>query len=158
MTRIDFYLQQAPAIVTLETWVCRLVDKAFSQGHQVYVLAPDQKTATHLDHLLWTFSPGSFIPHALWGAAFVPDDALPRPFLGSTDQPQPPTPVLIGPQEPPVTWQDTLVTLSADIPGCFSRFERVAEFVAANEDAKQRARERFRFYRDRGYALETHDI
>ena len=84
MTRIDFYLQQIPAIVTLETWVCRLVDKAFSQSHQVYVLTPDQETATHLDHLLWTFSPGSFVPHALWGSAFVPDDALPRPSLGSS--------------------------------------------------------------------------
>ena len=142
MTRIDFYLQQTPAAANLETWVCRLVDKAFGLGHQVYVLTPDQETATRLDHLLWTFNPGSFVPHALCGS----------------DQPQPPTPGLIGPQEPPVSWQDTLVTLSPDIPGCFSRLERVVEFVAANEDAKQRARERFRFYRDRGYSLETHQI
>ena len=140
MTRIDFYLQQAPATVNLETLVCRLVDKAFGQGHQVYVLTPDQATATRLDHLLWTFSPGSFVPHALCSAEL------------------PATPVLIGPQEPPAAWQDTLVTLCPEIPGCFSRFERVAEFVAANEDAKQRARERFRFYRDRGYPLETHEI
>ena len=140
MTRIDFYLQQAGANANLETLVCRLVDKAFGQGHQVYVLTPDQATATRLDHLLWTFSPGSFVPHALCGAEL------------------PATPVLIGPQEPPAAWQDTLVTLSPEIPGCFSRFERVAEFVAANEDAKQRARERFRFYRDRGYPLETHEI
>ena len=143
MTRIDFYLQQTPASAPLETLVCRLVDKAFNQGHQVYILTPDPETATRLDHLLWTFSPGSFVPHGVCGASeHSPSTA----------------PVLIGHQEPPAAWQDVLVTLCPHIPDGFSRFERVAEFVAANEDAKQRARERFRFYRDRGYPLETHPI
>ena len=142
MTRIDFYLQQAPATASLDTLVCRLVDKVFGQGHQVYILTPDRETATRIDQLLWTYSPGSFVPHALYNIEL----SSPTP------------PVLIGPQEPPAAWQDILVTLSPEIPSYFSRFERVAEFVTANEDAKQGARERFRFYRDRGYPLETHEI
>jgi len=34
----------------------------------------------------------------------------------------------------------------------------VAEIVGGNDEERALARERFRFYRDRGYALETHRI
>jgi DNA polymerase III subunit chi len=142
MTRVDFYLQQAPASASLEMLVCRLVDKVFRQGRQAYILTPDPASSARLDELLWTFSAGSFIPHAM-----VVDDRA-----------ESPVPVLIGHLEPPAVWQDVLVTLRPEIAGCFSRFERVAEFVGTQDDDKERARERFRFYRDRGYPLETHEI
>ena len=66
--------------------------------------------------------------------------------------------VLSGHREPPPAWHDVLVTLGPGVPGCFSRFERVAEVIGIGEEDKNRARERFRFYRDRGYPLETHEI
>ena len=41
----------------------------------------------------------------------------------------------------------------------FSRFQRLIEIVSADDaDDKQQARERFRYYRDRGYEIRTHDL
>jgi DNA polymerase-3 subunit chi len=144
VTRIDFYLQQAEGAASLDSLVCRLVDKAFRQGHRTYVLTADAESATRLDNLLWTFSGGSFVPHGL--------------YTGDGDAATEALPVMLGHREPPPVWHDVLVTLGPDVPSCFSRFERVAEVVGASEEAKIRARERFRFYRDRGYPLETHEI
>jgi len=44
------------------------------------------------------------------------------------------------------------------VPAWFSRFTRIAELVGAAEDDKARGRERFRYYRERGYPLETHNL
>jgi len=51
-----------------------------------------------------------------------------------------------------------LINLGLDVPGFFSRFERVAEVVDGDETQKAKGRERFRFYKDRGYPLETHKL
>ena len=144
MTRIDFYLQQAPATASLDTLVCRLVEQAYRQGHRTYVLTADAASAARLDAFLWTYSGGSFVPHEVYAGIDKPDAESP--------------PVMLGHGEPPPRWHDVLVTLGPEVPGCFSRFERVAEVVGVDEQDKIRARERFRFYRDRGYALETHEI
>ena len=124
--------------------MCRLVDKAFRQGHRTYVLTANAESAARLDNLLWTFSGGSFVPHGV--------------YTGADDQSAEAPPVMLGHREPPPAWYDVLVTLGPDVPSCFSRFERVAEVVGVGEEDKLRARERFRFYRDRGYPLETHEI
>ncbi|MCU7809071.1 MAG: DNA polymerase III subunit chi, partial [Candidatus Thiodiazotropha sp. (ex Semelilucina semeliformis)] len=51
-----------------------------------------------------------------------------------------------------------LIDLSAAIPAFFSRFERVAEIIDKEPQVVTAGRERFRFYRDRGYPLNKHDI
>lgn len=143
MTRIDFYLQRSSAAGP-DHLACRLVDKAFRQGHRTYLLTADAESATRLDHLLWTFSGGGFVPHEV--------------YTGGNDGPAESVPVMLGHREPPATWHDVLITLAPDVPGFFSRFERVAEVVGPGEEDRRRARERFRFYRDRGYPLETHEL
>lgn len=142
MTRVDFYLLPH-ADKTL--FACRLADKAYQNGHAVYVLAPDAAVAQHLDALLWTFSQGSFVPHELH-------------LNHGEAKPTPPCPVLIGHDEPPADHHDILISLWHEVPPFFSRFARLLELVAGDEAEKQRSRERFRFYRDRGYALETHTL
>ena len=49
-----------------------------------------------------------------------------------------------------------LVNLHAEPPPFFSRFERLAEIVGV--DGLAAGRERFRFYRERGYEMRTHDL
>lgn len=51
-----------------------------------------------------------------------------------------------------------LINLAPEVPGFFSRFPRVAEVVDADPQVRAQGRERFRFYKDRGYALETHNL
>ena len=51
---------------------------------------------------------------------------------------------------------DTLVNLHPEVPGFFSQFERVIETTGHDDHTRQLARERYRFYKDRGYLLAMH--
>lgn len=141
MTRVDFYLLDQAAPGGRDLTVCKLAQKAFHLGHRIYILTADHDSAQRLDQLLWTFSAGSFIPHGLGAQAAGAE-----------------LPVLLGRETPPAAFEDVLITLAPEVPECFSRFQRVAEVVGGGADDKTQARERFRFYRDRGYALQTHKI
>lgn len=141
MTRIDFYVLSDSDAAGAEALACRLTEKIYKLGHQVYVHVDSDAQAQRLDTLLWTFRPGSFVPHA----------------RHCEDQ-QNPVPVLIGCGIEPESHIDVLVNLAAEVPGFFSRFDRVAELVAGTPEHRAQAREKFRFYRDRGYALQTHNL
>jgi DNA polymerase III subunit chi len=141
MTRVDFYLIDHATDGSLDAAVCKLVHKAFRLGHRIYIFTPDVAHAQRLDRLLWIFSAGSFIPHGL--SAETADADMP---------------VLIGYDEPSAVYEDVLIQLAPQVPECFSRFQRVAEVVSGADEHRRLARERFRFYRDRGYALQTHHI
>ena len=145
MTRVDFYVLDDPAAQARERFACRLVEKAFRLKHRIYLHTASEQEALGVDRLLWTFSEGSFVPHA------VDSDGLDAE-LGRA------TPVRIGAGSEPRFEAELLVNLDHAVPLFFSRFERVAEIVGAGPEEKAAARERFRFYRDRGYALETHAI
>ncbi len=144
MTKIDFYLLDNDEAQERERTACRLADKAFRQGHRVYMHTDYEADARHLDQLLWTFSPGSFIPHGLHSSNIDPD-----------------IPVCLGhgtSASPPAGFDDVLISLADSVPEFFSRFERVAEIVGTGETDKQQARERYRFYRDHGYELQSHNL
>ena len=144
MTQIDFYILDSDSDDARLKLACKIVDKATQLDHHVYVHSTSDDEAQKLDELLWTFSQGSFIPHLV---------------LRSEPKMPPLEPVLIGVNQPPggARW-DVLVNLAADVPEFFSRYERVAEVVDANAARRQQSRERFRFYRDRGYKLNTHQV
>ena len=142
MTQVDFYVLEQPDSPSRPLMACRVADKAFRSGHRVYVLASSQEQVKELDQLLWTYSQGSFTPHETYSGTIKNDLA----------------PILIGADEAPESWHDILITLTDDVPPFFSRFERVIEIVGNDEDQKKNARDRFRFYRDRGYALQSHPV
>ena len=139
MTRVSFYLLADNGDEAALRFACRLAEKAHGEQHRVFLRVPDDDTGARLDALLWTFRQGSFVPHAR-AQALQADD---------------PTPVVIG-DHPPDEQNDVLINLGADVPGFFSRFSRTVEVVTP--DARADARQRYRFYADRGYALETHEI
>jgi DNA polymerase-3 subunit chi len=141
MTQVDFYLLADQDGEGRLRFTCRLVEKAYSQGRRVYVNAASDTEVEDLDRLLWTFRDGSFVPHGPLGAA--------DPLL---------TPVLLGCGREPGDEDDVLINLTADVPGFFSRFDRVAEVIDADPERRRCGRERYRFYRDRGYPLNLHEI
>jgi DNA polymerase-3 subunit chi len=141
MTRVDFYISHSTRENNELNTACRLADKAFRLGHSVYIHTANAEQAARMDDLLWTFRDGSFVPHGL-----QQNDTENNP------------PVVIGHDSEPAEIRDVLINLADTIPGFFSRFERVAEVVNGRADLRETARERFRFYRERGYALESHDI
>lgn len=138
MTRIDFYISPDPDPRARLRLACRLADKAYQNGHAVFVYAPRGEQARELDELLWTFRAGAFVPH---GRLEEGSDA----------------PVLISSQ-PPEGAGEVLVTLDEGVPPFFSRFQRVAELVGGDPAERRAGRERFRFYRERGYPLHTHEL
>jgi DNA polymerase-3 subunit chi len=48
--------------------------------------------------------------------------------------------------------------LHPERPAFFSRYQRLVEIVGIDDDDRAQARDRFRFYRDRGYEIRTHDL
>lgn len=145
MTRVDFYVLEAGTPQARDVFACRLAEKAYGQGLGIYIHTGGVAETARLDTLLWTFRDGSFLPHLTTEAA------------GSED-PDGTTPILVGHGPEPAGRPGLLINLEAGVPTFFSRFERVAEIVGGDADARESARERFRFYRDRGYALDTHQI
>jgi DNA polymerase III subunit chi len=145
MTRVDFYVLEDSAEGARERFACRLVEKAWRLKHSVYLHTASKADAQRLDSLLWTFSDRSFVPHLLEAPEL--EEALAAA-----------TPVRIGTGDAPAFEAELLVNLDDEVPIFFSRFERVAEIVGGEQGARARARERFRFYRDRGYRLGTHQI
>ena len=144
MTRVDFYILDRPAKEARLTLACRLAEKAVNQDHEVLINTGSDAESLRLDELLWTFSKGSFLPHRMLGAEAGDGDGE-AVSIGSDREP------LEG------SW-DLLINLAAEVPEFFSRFDRVAELVSAEEEDKAAGRERFRYYRDRGYELRTYHI
>ncbi len=146
MTRVDFYILADASPQARELFACRVVEKAYNLGHGVYLHTAGTQQAEKLDRLLWTFKQNSFVPHAIDGRS-----------------PDPDAPVLIGynnqlSDEHHAQQRQVLVNLAPDVPLFFSSFERVAEIIDQNEEHKISGRARYRFYRDRGYSLENHNI
>jgi len=141
MTQIDFYILAERASGNRYMLACRLAEKVYHQGRRVFINTQDGEEARHMDRLLWTFRQGSFVPHATQERA--------NPAT---------TPVIIGCSGEAGEEQDVLINLAPQVPNFFSRFERVAELIDREAEVKRTGRERFRFYRDRGYPLNSHDI
>jgi DNA polymerase-3 subunit chi len=51
-----------------------------------------------------------------------------------------------------------MINLATSVPESFSRYERVAEIVDANADRRDAGRSRYKYYRDRGYELNSHNL
>jgi len=140
MTRIDFYVLADDSIEQQQVFACRLAQKASKQGHRVYIHTESQQQTKILDELLWSFSPASFVAHTA-----EPSEC------GSN-------PVYINHSGDPLDIHGVLINLSPQTPDCFTRFERLAELVNQDETIKQAGRERFKFYKSRGYPLQTHKL
>ncbi len=139
MTRVGFYVVQTNDQGQRLHVAARLADKAFQQGHKIYINTPDESQARALDELLWSFRPSSFLPHAL---------------VGEPHSEQ----IAIGWGEQPGEHHDLLINLNLEIPGFFSRFSRVAEVVTQDEASLAALRKSWSFYKERGYQLEKHDL
>lgn len=137
MTQIDFYTHVEDKLRT----ACRLAAKAFGHGMRVMVCCPDADVAGRFDRLLWTTPAVSFVPHCT-----------------ATDALAPITPIIVDHHgaDPPHT--EVLLNLRQEWPPVFSRFERVIEIVSLDDEDRRAARERFKFYRDRGYEIRAHDL
>ena len=141
MTRVDFYISPNQASEANLQLACRIAEKAYSKQNRVYVNVNDEGQAKKLDDLMWVFRQGSFIPHCQ-----------------ANDENAPQAAVVIGFGALPQVEPEVLINLADEVPNFFTRFERVAEIVSGDEATRNHARSRFKYYRERGYPLETHEL
>ena len=137
MTQIDFYTHVEDRLKT----ACQLAAKAFAHGLKVTVFCADREAANRFDRALWMTPSIGFVPHC------APDDPLAAE-----------TPVIVDCRGEELVHDQVLLNLRSEWPPFFSRFQRLIEIVSLDEQDRAQARERFRFYRDRGYEIRTHDL
>lgn len=137
MTEIDFYILVEDRMQI----ACALAAKAYERGLRCLIYVSDKATANRLDALLWSFQPLSFVPHCQ-----------------GDDRKASVTPIVIDHQPAAIDRDDVLLNLHPVQAPFFSRFRRLIEVVSQEDEDRLQARERYRFYRDRGYEIRTHDL
>jgi DNA polymerase-3 subunit chi len=137
MTQIDFYFHVEDKLKT----ACALSAKAYARGLRVLVYCPHAEAAQKFSRMLWTTPPTGFVPHC------SPADPLAAA-----------TPVIVDHGGADVPHDDVLLNLRQECPPFFGRFERLIEIVGIDEEDRHLARDRYRFYRDRGYQIASHDM
>ncbi|MCG2634035.1 MAG: DNA polymerase III subunit chi [Gammaproteobacteria bacterium] len=140
MTQVDFYLLPEGEADPLP-FACRLLEKIYGLGHRVYVLAASAAQASKLDTQLWSYRPGSFVPHGLHGHCDPTEVAI-----------------VIGDCETDAAHNEVILNLQTEVPLSFSGYDRLVELVESADPQRELARQRYRFYRERGYPLESHQV
>ena len=170
MTKVDFYQVGGDTSAALEL-SCQLAAKAWQSGNDVLIFSPEKSTISELSERLWGHSATSFLPHrttqegpeSIWLCA---DGALSGALSGNSSSTSPGT----SPGNPSGTssgypcgypcgnHHDLLINLAADTPDWFGRFDVLCELVYGDENLVASKRHRYKFYKDRGYPLNYHDM
>ncbi|EKF74120.1 DNA polymerase III subunit chi [Alcanivorax hongdengensis A-11-3] len=138
MTEVTFYLSSKAGDGVRQALAWRIADKALRQQRQVYIHCRDENHARELDNHFWHTPKSGFLPHAVCGDAHAP--------------------VMLGHGGDPGEHHDVLINLTDQVPDFASRFQRVAEMISGADNERQKGRERFRFYRERGFPVTTHEL
>ena len=136
MTGVDFHAGAADKL----NYAARLVRKAVATGKRVTVTAGDDELRA-FDDTLWTFAALDFTPHVFADS----------PLAGRT-------PVVLAPDARSAAACEVLVNLGGEVPLGFERYERLIELVSTTEPDLEAGRNRYKYYRERGYPLSKHDI
>ncbi len=118
---------------------CRLCDKAYQHQQHIYVHTQTPVHAELMNELLWTETEETFLPHGLIGE-------------------EPEAPILIGHHQDTNSDAPILINLDLQVPLFFSQFDRVMEIVPTEDEHRRLVREHYRFYKERGYPVKTHEI
>jgi DNA polymerase-3 subunit chi len=137
VTRIDFYRYAEDK----QRLACRLAAKVFAKPAKLVVYSADQKVLADFDRALWAFQATGFVPHVFAESPLAAE-----------------TPIVLASSGDALPHHDVLLNLGDEWPPFFASFERVLEIVGTDEADKARARERWSFYKKRGYELQVNDI
>jgi DNA polymerase III subunit chi len=136
MTRVIFYSN----LINKHEALLILVQQALAKRHVVTVMAESEHQAKDCEKVLWESNKTSFLPNVLASHALVDE-----------------TPVVLNWQENQLCQDDILINLSQKQLTVFSRFKQLIELVGTDESDKALARQRYKFYRDRGYEIRHFD-
>ncbi len=139
MTRVDFYILEAGAGQSRLDFAIRMTEKLYRDGHRVHLHTDDSAMLSALDNGLWCNRDISFVPHEI------------------ADRPLAHCPVTLGAGAFSGA-EEVLVNMAGNVPEFFSQMERVVEIIDTTAPDVTTGRARYRYYRDRGYPLDSHKI
>ncbi len=137
MTEILFYTHVENKFHT----ACEISHKVLRAKRKMMVFAQDESDATKIDRLLWTVPALGFLPHCAVDHALAAE-----------------TPIVISSDPDKLAYDDVLLNLHEEVQPFFSRYQRVIEIVSKDSADAAAARARYKFYKDRGYAITSHDM
>ncbi|OWY40184.1 DNA polymerase III subunit chi [Xenophilus sp. AP218F] len=137
MSKIDFYTNVADP----QAFACRLADTVLRKKERLLVWLDSERNLEVFSNRLWSFGDTRFVPHCRLDA---PEAAE--------------TPIWLAFRLPDDLSHPVLLNLGPDLPDDCDRFARILEIVGRDEAALATARHRFKAYRERGYAIEHHDM
>jgi len=137
LTQVFFYHGASDKIAA----ACALLGGAYAKKKPMLVFAPEKEVADNVDRSLWTQSALGFIPHCRADSPLAAE-----------------TPILITDNLDQLPQDERLMNLSQVIPPGFSRFQSLIEVVGRDEADRESARERVKFYKDRGYDVRYFDL
>jgi len=117
--------------------ICRVINKVWQVVGEADILCADLAAAQSVDDMLWTFQADAFIPHGLGAGHSVrihyqqpwPDSCVVAVLFALQNLPQP-------------------------LPAC----ERLVDFIPAESNARDLARERYKTLKNIGYTLQVHTL
>jgi len=121
----------------MEMRACEIAEESYVRGRKLQIIALDQEQAERLDDLLWTFKPGSFVPHGLW--------------VGSPDEPD--QPVVITTRKQQVPGMDSLLMMGYSEVDLVSQFSHAFHLVVDNEERLDSSRRYWTLLKDAGFSL-----
>lgn len=137
MTRVEFFFNVPDKFAK----VAELCEKAVAKGRQLTVFTENEAMSLALQQNLWGWRETSFLPSSL-------ANAVNCQF----------SPIILDSNGTQLVQDDVLINLQKQHPPFFSRFRYLIELVGLDEEDKVSARVRFRFYKDRGYDIQTSDM
>lgn len=137
MTQVTFLHDVYDRLQAVTAWLAR----AHSEGCPVLVYVPARERREQLDRLLWAHPATSFTPHCSAESQLATE----TPITLTSDLSDP-------------LHDICLLNLSDELPPGFGRFQRLIEIISVEDEDKLPGRERYRFYRERGYPLEARNV
>ncbi len=142
MAEAKFYILPTQSQQERYVFACRVIEKAFRNQLCCYVSTDTAQQSQVLDNLLWTFRPGSFVPHEIYEGK--------TPEFEQT--------ILIGSQAVPENWKKMIVNLSSHYPDDLAQTDLVVEVLDNSAEIKQAGRKRYRQYVQAEFEITTHKI
>jgi DNA polymerase III subunit chi len=141
MTEVSFHFN----VVDRTDYTCRLVRKAARAGAAV-VLAGPPPVLAHFDRALWTFDDLEFIPHTKVLAGAVAALCAVDSQVWLVEEPS------------QAASHEVLINLGTEPPVGFESFEKLIEIVSTDAAERDAARQRWKHYAARGYAIAKHEV
>ena len=143
MAKADFYILNKSDNNDRLLFLSRLIEKAITLGHTIYIHTNNIQQATEIDDYLWSYKIESFLPHELSSTNTSKELSAPV-TIGFTDNCN--------------DHNDLLINLASELPDFYKQFNRIAEIVIQDDLILQELRKHYRQIKNENIEAVIHDF